>query len=136
MLEYVFFQDEPRQQFLTFLAGQGVAWGLEARGSEIVVVIDDSALDDELLGRLELLYDDLFDLERSLYEQRRGRAEGRRGVVLSLKDGRAVTAELPGELVDRILTVLSPEELGCLADAIAQAVESAGPEARPAKGVS
>lgn len=124
MLEYVFFQEEPRQQFLAFLASRGVAWGLETREPEIVVVIDDSTLDEELLERLESRYDELFDLEQSLFEKRRGRAAGLRTLTINLSQGQAVRAELPSELLDRVLTVLTPEELSTLAGAIARAMKA------------
>jgi len=124
LLEYVFFQEEPRQQFLAFLAAQGVPWGLEARDPEIVVVIDDTTLAEDLLERLELLYDDLFDLDQQIFEKKRGRLGGRRSLTLSLRHGRALAVELPADLVDRVLTVLTPQELNNLADGIAQAVEA------------
>ncbi len=126
MLEYVFFEQEPRERFQDFLGEQGLNWTLEPRDPETLVVIDDAEIDDELADRIEDLYDELFDMEQALYEA--GLPESAEhyagtGVVVNLKDGRAVYANLPPELLNRVLSVISPEELGTIVDAIVSAVE-------------
>ena len=46
------------------------------------------------------------------------------GVVVNLKDGRSVYANVPGDLLQRIMQALSPKELGELVNAIVDAVEN------------
>ena len=126
MLEYVFFEEEPRERFQDFLDGEGLDWTLEVRDPETLVLLDDTEIDDALADRIEDLYDELFDLERALYES--GMPESAEhytgtGVVVNLKDGRRVYAKLPAELLSRVLSVISPEELGTFVDAIVCAVE-------------
>ena len=126
MLEYVFFEEEPRERFQDFLDGEGLDWTLEARDPETLVLLDDTGIDDALADRIEALYDELFDMEQALYEA--GIPESTEhyagtGVVVNLKDGRTVYAYLPAELLNRVLSVISPEELGTLVDAIVCAVE-------------
>ena len=126
MLEYVFFEQEPRERFQGFLAEQGIDWTLETRDPETLVVIDDATIDDELADRIEDLYDELFDMEQAIYEASIPKSPDHytgTGVVVNLKDGRAVYANLPPELLNRVLTVVSPEELGTIVDAIVSAVE-------------
>ena len=126
MLEYVFFEQEPRERFQGFLAEQGLDWTLETRDPETLVVIDDATIDDELADRIEDLYDELFDMEQAIYEASIPKSPDHyigTGVVVNLKDGRAVYANLPPELLNRVLTVVSPEELGTIVDAIVSAVE-------------
>jgi hypothetical protein len=126
MLEYTFFENAPRARFMTFLAEQGLSWTLEHRDPETLVVVDEAQLDDDLAERLESFYDELFDLEQGLFEtrhvpQREDHAVD--GLALRLADGRTLRADLPAELVDRVLTVLSREELTTLAQALVDALE-------------
>ena len=50
------------------------------------------------------------------------------GVVVNLKSGDRVYAEVPSALLARVMAALTPEELGTLVDAIVDAVEN--PDAR------
>lgn len=130
MLEYVFFDNEPRARFMTFLAEQGLTWTLENRDPETLVVVDESQLDDDLAERLESFYDELFDLEQSLFETKRAsRGEGGAplGIEIRLRDGRSVRPDLPQELVNRALTVLSVEELSTLLNAVVALAEESDP---------
>jgi hypothetical protein len=126
MLEYVFFDDEPRQRFLAFLEQHGVSWTLESALPETLVVIDDTQLDEELADSLESLYDELFALEQSLFAAQKAQSEAPRkstGVLLHLKDGTELHADLSPELINRVLTAISSEELDLIADAIVCAFE-------------
>jgi hypothetical protein len=124
MLEYVFFEKEPRQRFEAFLDKQGVPWTLEPGHPESVVVVDDTRIDATVADRLESLYDELFALEQSLFVSDKVQSQARpKGVPVHLKDGSTLHADLPQELVNRLLTVISPEELDLIADAIVCAFE-------------
>ena len=126
MLEYVFFQEIPRKRFQEFLTEQGLAWTLEPGDLETLVVVDEAGLDDELAERIESVYDDLFSLEQSAQDPSPPHAaqdDGGGGVVIKLPDGRAVHAELRPGLIQRLLTVITPEEFDALVEVIAHAVE-------------
>lgn len=127
MLEYVFFQEEPRKRFQEFLTGQGLAWTLEPGDLETLVIVDEAGMDHELAERVESVYDELFANERSLSDPSAPivagvDAEG--GVVIKLHDGRAVCARVPQQLIQRVLTVVTAEELGILVEAVRRAVEN------------
>ncbi|MGE5154248.1 MAG: hypothetical protein ACM3ST_09550 [Bdellovibrio bacteriovorus] len=131
MLEYVFFEKEPRGRFQSFLDQQGIPWTLEAGDPESVVVVDDARLDATLAERLETLYDELFALEQSLFvSDKKAPPPKDKGLPLRLKDGTRLRADLPEELVKRLQSVLSAEELDAIADAIACALDDAEGEAR------
>ncbi len=51
------------------------------------------------------------------------------GVNVTLSDGRVVQAAVDPKLMQRLLAVISPEELGELVNAVADAVEN--PDERP-----
>lgn len=126
MLEYVFFDEEPRLRFQAFLQQHGVQWTLEPAPPETLVVVDDTGMDEELADSLESLYDELFALEQGRFASRRtpAPAPGKpQGVLLHLKDGTELRAELPPDLVDRVLTAISPDELDLIADAVVCAFE-------------
>lgn len=132
MLEYVFFEEAPRLRFQAFLKEHGVGWTLEASPPETLVVIDDTGLDEGLTDRLESLYDELFALEQHLYSEQKApsqQAPAATRTVLHLKDGTELRADLPPELRDRLLTVISRDELELIADAIVCAFEDS--EGRP-----
>ncbi len=130
MLEYVFFQEQPRKRFQEFLKEQGLVWTLEAGEMETLVVIDVTGVDDELAERIESVYDELFAMEQALYAaaSQPPDTEAATAVAVHLKDGRKVLADLPPDLAIRVLTAISPEELRIFVAAIVDAVEN--PDAR------
>jgi hypothetical protein len=128
MLEYVFFQELPRKRFQEFLKDQGLPWTLEPGDMETLVVIDDNGVDHALADRIESMYDELFAMDQATYGSVAAERADRRtgaGVAVNLEDGRTVIADLPSELVTRVLTAISAEELRTFVDAIARAVETA-----------
>jgi hypothetical protein len=130
MLEYVFFQEQPRKRFQELLKEQGLVWTLEPGEMETVVVIDETGMDAELADRIEAFYDELFAMEQADYAATLPKAdrEPPTAVAVRRKDGRTVFAELPPELVARVLTAISPEELQGFVDAIVDAAQdSNGP---------
>ncbi len=133
MLEYVFFQEAPRKHFQEFLTEQGLAWTLEPGVLETLVVVDEAGLDDELAERVESMYDELFAVEEALRVEHAApplRPHDSSGLTIKLPDERSVSIQLPPELVDRILTVITAEELAVLVEVIARTVADAG-GARP-----
>lgn len=120
MLEYVFFEEEPRRRFQAFLDQHAVPWSLESGQPESIVVVDDSAMDETRADRMEVLYEELFALEQSLFAAQSGATAPpkTKGLPLHLKDGTSLYADLPTELVNRILSVVTPEELDAIAEAI------------------
>jgi len=126
MLEYVFFNAEPCEQFRTFLGERGVASGLTEGELELVVQVEEAIVDDALADIIDARYDELFGLDQRLYEAELARADNFQssGVVVNLKDGRAVYAGVRPDLLGKVMQALSPEELGELVDAIVEAVES------------
>jgi hypothetical protein len=131
MLEYVFFEEQPRERFQSFLEQHGVPWTLEPGDPESVVVVDDARLDAALADQLEALYDELFALEQGLFVSDRTPSPPQdRGLRLRLKDGTRLQADLPDELIKRLRSLLSAEELDLIADAIACALDDAEGQAQ------
>jgi hypothetical protein len=121
MLEYVFFQDAPRKQFQDFLTEQGLTWSLEPSDLETLVVVDETGLDEESAERIECLYDEIFAAEQVVQPPPPPPADDSRVIGFQLPGGRLLETRLPRELIERLLTVITPGELTSLAETIAQA---------------
>lgn len=127
MLEYAFFSAEPCERFCRFAENCGLRPQVERGDPETVVRLDEQAVDDELADLIDAFYDDMFMLDQALFEEA---ADGSgddyqaAGVVVNLGDGRAVYADVPPQLLGKVMQALSPEDLASLVAAIVDAVEA------------
>ena len=123
MLEYVFFHEEPRTRFQHYLSELNIGWIQVDGDPESLVQVAEDALAD----RIEAVYDELFSADQALYDASLPESAEHyagSGLVVNLKDGRSVYADLSPALLNRVLSAVSPEELGTLVDAIVSAVEN------------
>jgi len=130
MLEYVFFDERPRDQFVVFLQEKLVELKLEDDDGLFKVWISED-LDDDLDEAIEDFYDDMMALNQQLYEDENNEAEvgyNAAGIVLELNTGENVYAQVDPELLGRIMTVVTPDEFNTVVNAIVEAVEN--PDAR------
>ena len=130
MLEYVFFDERPRDQFVTFLQQKSVELKLEEDEGLLKVWISED-LDDDLDEAIEDFYDDMMALNQQLFEDENNDAEvgyNAAGIVLELNTGDNVYAQVDPELLGRIMTVVTPDEFNTVVNAIVEAVEN--PDAR------
>ena len=67
MLDYVFFNAEPRERFCAFLRSHGIEPHLSENDLELLVRIEESVVDDALADTLDAYYDEMFELDRALY---------------------------------------------------------------------
>ena len=133
MLEYVFFDERPFKMFVEFLEGKGLnpETRIEAEVTTVddksfQAMLDDDDLDDELNDAIESEYERLLDLNQELFyeEAEAGPANYRMAsVVLHLKDGRTSNANVPPEILGRILRAVSIEEFDAFLSAVVAAVE-------------
>ena len=126
MLEYVFFDERPRDQFVVFLQEKAVELKLEEDEGVLKVWIPED-LDDDLDEAIEDFYDDMMALNQQLYEDENNEAEvgyNAAGIVLELNAGENVYAQVDPELLGRIMTVVTPDEFNTVVNAIVEAVEN------------
>ncbi len=125
MIEFAFFQRPPLERFLEVARKAGVSARVEEEEEGFTVAIDES-LDDDLLEEMEALYDELLEMDQDLFEA--GEAEGDNylmaGVTVQLGDGSTVYANVRPDLLQKVLGAITPDELGELVSAIADAVEN------------
>jgi hypothetical protein len=81
--------------------------------------------DDSLMDDIEAYYDEMLDMNEALFVEQADASEHvhTAGVSVNLSDGRSVQALVDPALLNRILTVLSTDELGRFINAIVDAVE-------------
>ncbi|MBN2871311.1 MAG: hypothetical protein JXJ30_00200 [Halothiobacillaceae bacterium] len=121
--------------FLTPDGGARFIKRLEAEGIEVRVAADPIAeeattisipddIDDALADRIEVWYEEETQAaEAELFASGGAEADVSAGVWVQLSNGGASFAPLSPDVVSRILSVLSPDELGDLVSRIADAVE-------------
>ncbi|KTG16046.1 MULTISPECIES: hypothetical protein [unclassified Guyparkeria] len=121
--------------FLTPDGGAGFIKRLEAEGLEVTVTSDPIAeeattvsipddIDESLADRIEEWYEEETQAaEAELFASGDAEADVSAGVWVQLSDGRSSFAPVPPDMVSRMLSVLSADELGDFVSRIANAVE-------------
>ena len=128
MLEFVFFDRRPRDQFLAKLAEMGVESECRQQGDELLVLLDEE-IGDETLDQVESHYEQTFDFSEQLMAEVEGVEHfDLAGVEVQLKSG-PIVASVDAKLLTKVLSALDFEELSRFVDAIARAVEE--PDSRP-----
>jgi hypothetical protein len=132
-LEYIFFHQQPYQKFKRFLESKNIQMlkeGIDETDVEGFVIHIQDNLEDDISEQIEDFYDEMMELSETLVaDESEDNEFSRVGLNVTLKDGRSVLAEVEPDVLNRILTVVSHQELGNLVDAIADAVEN--PDQRP-----
>jgi hypothetical protein len=129
MLEYIFFHERPWRLFIDFLESLGLQPEASAGDDGWLVGLPED-LDDELDAKIEAYYDQMLEVNKSLVTESEGESHRHTaGINLTLGDGRVVQAAVDPKLMQRLLTAISPEELGELVNVIVDAVEN--PDQRP-----
>lgn len=133
MLEYIFFHRQPYREFLQFLRERDVLplkEGVDQTDVEGFVVYLQDNLDEELSEEIERFYDAMMEMSERLVAAEEEADEYRQvGVAVTLRDGRSVLASVDPDVLNRVLGVISHQQLGELIDAIVDAVEN--PDERP-----
>ena len=130
MLEYVLFDKKPFQIFIDWLKEKAVAHEVAMEeGNYLIQVPED--LDDDLLEAVEEKYDECMDMNEELQTAEAnevGDAYAMSGILVTLKDGSVSHADVDPDLVNRMLSAISAEELNDFVSAIVDAVEKPQPD--------
>lgn len=125
MLDYVFFHREPYERFVAYTRDRGLnPVCTEDEDTFEVGLPEDMAAD---LGEaIEAFYDEMMALNQALFEAEEASPDEYHaaGVVVNLKDGRTVYADVNPMLLGKVMDRLTPEEFGEIVNAIVDAVES------------
>jgi len=128
MLEFVFFDPKPRDEFLEKVNALDVMSECRQKGDELLVLLSDE-LDSDILDLIEGYYELTFQMSEALMAEAEGVEHfNLAGVEVNLKSG-PVIATVDSKLLAKLMSVLDFEELGRFVDSIARAVEE--PDTRP-----
>lgn len=135
MLEFIFFHETPMKRFQDFLESIEIPFesdtdfqaSVEETGFT-VSISDDFELD--VIDEIEAFYDEMMDLNEELVSTEEGDAEIKNaGISVNLSDGSTVLADVDPNLIYKLSSALTPDEILQLVSAIADAVEN--PDTRP-----
>jgi len=126
MLEFIFFHQNISKLFTDFIAGLGIEYQVEGDAETITVSVSED-MDDERVEQIEDEYDRLLDLSRDQTDSEEG--ENRQNyqkasLMISLKNGAISYAHVDVDVINRVLRMISTDELNQLIEAVADAVEN------------
>jgi hypothetical protein len=130
VFDYFFHFPESRTRFTRFLEARKIPYQSRDDALGRIVAIPED-LDDAIVDAVECCYESSLQEQESLSSTLDDETSGKTVTALSvqLTGGQTVYASIPAEFMRRLLSVLSPEEIGQIVDAIANAVEN--PDPRP-----
>ena len=129
MLEYILFDERAWREFIDYLRQLGLQPETSVEDEGWLVALPED-LDEEMDAKIEAYYDRLLETNEALVAQREGEAHCHvAGVNITLGDGRVVQAVVEPGLMQRLLSAVSPQELGEFVDSIVAVVEN--PDQRP-----
>ena len=125
MIEYLFFTGKISQLFTKFLQAKGIEWqqGAEAVQGAIIIKIVEDDISDTLWDELDRYYDELSDQDQALLEQEVLEDDASAGIYLQLANGQQTVAKVDPSMMNRILGVLTIDELNEFLEVIVSSVE-------------
>lgn len=122
MLEYVFFDQGLRSKFVAYLNDNGLSADTYDADGFIVTLSDD--IEQELWDNIDLKYEQLLQENADLLEDTDDALSiNASGVQVVLANGDICMIRLAPDLISRLLTAISQEELRDMVQAIAEQVE-------------
>lgn len=126
MIEYIFFHQKTCDLFCQFLQQFQVAYKNDRETMSVggfLVAVDEN-LPDELSNQIEDYYDDLMEMDENLVDEDPEDRMNQAGLAVRLNSGVSVFASVQPEVLNRMLTVVTRDEIAEFIDAIADAVEN------------
>ncbi len=126
MLDYILFHEKPFQLFISWLKDKNVVYEVNIDEDNYIIKVSED-LDDDLLDDIEEKYDEFMDMNQDIVdaeEIENNDGYHMAGINITLKDGTTTYADIDAKLLSRVIAVISPEELGEIVNAIADAVEN------------
>jgi hypothetical protein len=130
MLDYILFHEKPFQLFVEWLKENDIACETKSDDESYVIKVSDD-LDETLLDQIDEKYEELMDMNQDIInaeEKESNAGYNMAGVTVTLKDGSISYADIDSELMARVISVISPEELSDIVTEIADAVENPQPK--------
>ncbi|MBL7003839.1 MAG: hypothetical protein ISR69_07435 [Gammaproteobacteria bacterium] len=131
MIEYIFFHKTPYTLFCEFLNSINIPFkeGSEETDIEGLLIHIADDLDDAISEKIEDYYDELLEMDGGLVEEDPAGVIDQAGLAVTLNNGDSTLASVNPDVLNRMLTVVTRDEVGEFIDAIVNAVEK--PDKRP-----
>jgi hypothetical protein len=126
VLEYLFFTQSIADKFIAALQAHDLHFEREIESVQGAIVLKIAeGVDDDLWDELDELYDELSDADQALVEAGLENEESKStaGIYLQLAGGQQTIAQVDPDVMMRILTVISTDELNSFVDTIVRSVE-------------
>ncbi len=131
MIEYIFFHQKPNDLFCQFLSEHHIAFETNTDETDVegllVCLADD--LDELMSEKIEDYYDKLLEMDEALLIEDPSNTIDQAGLAVTLNNGQSTFASIDPDVLNRMLTVVSRDEIAGFIDAIVNAVET--PDLRP-----
>ena len=130
MLDYILFNEKIFEMFIAWLKEHDVSYVTNIDEENYVIQVSED-LDEDLLDAIDDKYDALMDMNQDLIndeEKENNDGYNMAGIIVTLKDGSISYADIDSKLLSRVVSVITPEELGIIVSAIADAVETPQPK--------
>ncbi len=131
MIEYIFFHALPCDLFTAFLTQHKIAFERNKEETDVeglVIAIADD-LNDDISEKIETYYDQLMEMDEALLQESPDDMIDQAGLSVTLNSGKSTFASVKPDVLNRMLTVVSRDEIAEFIDAIVNAVET--PDQRP-----
>jgi len=126
MLDFIFFHQKICNMFTDFLAELNIEYQIKDDGDSIIVSVAED-IDDVRLEQIEDEYDRLLDISREQTDSEEGEHQDnyqKASLLISLQNGDKSYAHADMDLINRVLRVISTDELNQLIESIVDAVEN------------
>ena len=122
MLEYIFFHYEPRKQFIQYLVKQDIPYEEQNDSMGMVVAVSEE-LGEDIEEVIEARYDELMEnAEELLLSDGEAAEKDVAAIAITLDDGKTIYASVSPNVINRVLAVISTQELNDLVNSIVSSV--------------
>jgi len=131
MIEYIFFHQKPCDLFGQFLEQLQIPFETNIEETDVegllIALADD--LDDEVSNKIESYYDELLEMDEALLVENPDDLIDQAGLAVTLNNGQSTFVSIDPDVLNRMLTAVSRDEIAAFIDAIVNAIET--PDDRP-----
>lgn len=129
MLEYIFFHNQPRQKFISYLVNHDIPYNEQDDTMGMIIAVPED-MGDDIEDDIEACYDKLMeDAEELLIEDGEVAEKDVAAITISLQSGETIYASVDPKVLNRVLGVITTQELNDLVNSIVSSVEN--PDDRP-----
>lgn len=129
MLEYIFFHDQPRQKFISYLVNHDIPYNKQDDTMGMIIAVPED-MGSDIEDDIEAYYDKLMeDAEELLIEDGEVAEKDVAAITISLQSGETIYASVDPKVLNRMLNVITTQELNDLVNSIVSSVEN--PDDRP-----